>query len=247
MQVKGFASTAGDLLPDGAMLKSTLLRCKRYGVTSDDADADELPCEERELCAQANNYFPIPAAIQVGPSYVVQSWRQQTAATTLGYNGPRIGRWIKIVGFHIAFRIVDESEIGTSSIESPPGTFLGNLTPPACDFFRFCIIVEQTSTAAATECRGAFFGTGYIPEVLESFDATSQNKYACLFDRMIPITPSMAAIEQHYIDCNFLAEIPDGDPAVPTKNKIWFVYWANTRSVSTRRTFHIHSKIYYYL
>lgn len=246
MQVKGSVYSPGDLIPNGERLKATLYQCTRYGVMSDDVDSDMLDCRERELYCQSNTYFPIPAAIQSGPSYLAQSWRQREYVGNQGDDGARIGRWIKIVGFHVAIRIVDESETGTSMIESPPGTFLGNTTPPACDFFRFCIIVECTSTAATTDCRGAFFGSGFTPEVFESIDCTSRDKYVCLFDRMIPITPPTAVIEQYFIDCDFLVEIPDGAFMAPTKNKIWFVYWANIRSVSTRRTFDIHSKIYYY-
>lgn len=247
MEVKGSTYSPGDLIPNGERLKATLYQCTRLGVCSDDVDSHMLECGERELNGYRNGYFPMPASIQTYPSYIAQAFHQDTATAPGGDIGPRIGRSISVVGIHLSFAIRDESTTGTEVIESPPGTYLGTNTPPAVDYFRFLVIVEARSTDATTNCDRAFFGSINAPFVQDQVDCTREGKYAVLFDRKIPIVPQMGVIENYFIDCDFVVEMPDGDPALPTRNKIWFCYWANTRSISTKRSHRIVSTIYYYL
>lgn len=238
MEVKGFKYSAGDFIPFGSVLKSSLSNARCVGVDSEETECEGFGFGKREVFHIWFNLTTNPT-IQAEPYYS----DPMHAPSHFGRRA-RTGRRIHVIGFCVSIYVTYDDVVGTGMTEAPAGNFSGTDTHEPPDYLRVMLIVEHDAEAGFHTTEGCLLDPSN-PEVSMQFDNTGDGGYSCIFNRQIPITPGMSFTETHYIDCDYVAVFPDDGTNRPVVNRFVCMHWANTRSYTARREHNIRVTQYY--
>jgi len=228
MDVKGSIYNPGDFVPSGERLRATVLRGHLLGAVSDDTDAEDMACEDPELCTKEFNNFTYAALGTTTPSYehldlVLNPYGQP-------YEGPRVGARIRVVGFRVMMRATLNNTSTTFMEEAPATIYNGTVTKQPSQVLRLLLLCEFRG-GRALNAAGAFSDWETAPGVkFDSFvDPSRSSNWGCLFDHRVVISEANPALcEEHWIDCDFPMEFSKVAPYTEAvTNKIWMVHFEN--------------------